>query len=336
MAYLKDYLVGTPDRIYSLLSVLLSLLSIFLTLVLWKFPDKIPVLIIIRDIIVVIVLLLVAGLLLYRYIRRESYLNGLTSRLTSANKRLNRQFSNYHSIVHKFRNDLFQHYLNKIPEEIIVTEKEREVFEKVCHSITMELKRVMSDYLDSREICLQDDLCVTVKLTLSSKNIIDLYGIAFDDKLKNKFRNNQQWIITVYRDPDTYEKFREKREVGNRIYSVERNTAFIHIFQDKEQVFAKDDLQALGDAYKNENALWWKQYNATIVAPIRYSVPEKGGYRCFGFIAMDSLNPNKENLFENEEAKYIIGHAADLMANFFLVLSIAKPNPPNTVAVDTG
>ena len=121
--------------------------------------------------------------------------------------------------------------------------------------------------------------------------------------------------------------------MGNRIYSVERNTAFIHIFQEREQVFARDDLQLLGNAYKNENTSWKKQYNATIVAPIRYSIPEKGDYRCFGFIAIDSLNAGNKNIFENEEAKYIIGHAADLMANFFLALSIAKP-PINAVVKD--
>lgn len=150
--------------------------------------------------------------------------------------------------------------------------------------------------------------------------------------MKRKLKKNQQWIITVYRDPHTYERYRENREVGNRIYSVEKNTAFIHIFQDKEQVFAKDDLQALGNAYKNENTRWREQYNATIVAPIRYSVPEKGEYRCFGFIAIDCLNTGKENLFENEEAKYIVGHAADLMANFFLVLSLT-PSHNAAVAV---
>jgi hypothetical protein len=224
------------------------------------------------------------------------------------------------------------HYLNRIPEEIIVTENDRWAFEKVCHSITIEVKKLMLDYLESRNIVLQENMCVTVKLTLSSKNIIDLYDRAFNKQLKRKLKRNQQWIITVYRDPETYEKYREKREVGNRIYDVQRNTAFIHIFQDREQVFANDDLRALGDAYKNENERWSEQYNATIVAPIRYSVPEKGKYRCFGFIAIDCLNVRKENLFENEEAKYIIGHAADLMANFFLALSIAKPTPSTPVA----
>ena len=138
----------------------------------------------------VCVLLLASGLLLYKYMRRESYLNQLALSLQSSNERLNRQFSNFHSIVHKFRNDLFQHY--KIPDEITVTEKEQRVFERVCHPITMEVKRVISDYLESRNIYLGDDLCVTVKLTLSSRNIIDLYGASFDKAVKRKLRKNQQ------------------------------------------------------------------------------------------------------------------------------------------------
>jgi len=322
---LKEYLIGTPDRVYSFISVIVGLLSIILTVFLWKFPEKIPELIIIRDIIVICLLLLVSGLLLCKYIRRESYLNNLNDRLKSSNNRLNKQFSNFHSIVHKFRNDIFQHYINKIPDEIIVSNAEKGTFEKICHSVTIEVKKVMIDYLESRNIHLKDDLCVTVKLTLKSNNIIDLYGETFDKKLKKTLlRNNKMWVITVYRDPETYEKHREKRDVGSRIYSVEKNTAFKNIFHDKEQVFANDNLEMLGDNYKNENTSWKKQYNSTIVAPIRYFSPEKNAYRCFGFIAIDSMNTCNEKIFENEEAKYIIGHAADLIAIFFLMLSLSK------------
>lgn len=286
-----------------------------------------------RDIIVICILLLVSGLLLYKYIRRESFLNRLTMRLQASNDRLKKQFSNFHSVVHKYRNDVFQHYLHKIPEEIVVTKKERDTFEKICHSITMELKRVILDYLESRNVNLKDDLCVTVKLTLSPENIIDLYGASFDKSIKRKIRKNKQWVITVYRDPETYEKYRENREVGSRIYSIQRNTAFIHIFQEREQIFASDDLTALGDAYKNENPCWDQQYNSALVAPIRYSIPEKGNYRCFGFIAVDSMNAERKRIFESNEAKYIIGHAADLLATYFLILSVDKPTI-NTALTD--
>lgn len=320
----KYYLVGTWDRAYSFVNASLAALSIMLTIVLWQFPEKVPILIIIRDIVVVCVLLLTSGLLLYKYMKRESYLTDLTARLQASNDRLNKQFGNFHSVVHKYRNDVFRRYLDKVPEEIVVTEIERDTFERICHSLTMDVKKIFFDYLESRNIYLKDDLCVAVKLTLSLNNIIELYGRAFDEDIQRKLQDNSQWVITVYRDPETYEKHRESREVGLRIYSIEKNTAFRNIAQDRQNIFASNDLLSLGSAYNNENPDWKSKYNAALVAPIRYSVPEKNEYRCFGFLAVDSLNAEKQNIFETEEAKCIIGYVVDLMATYFLVLSVDK------------
>ena len=62
---LKDYLFGTPDRIYTFVSVILSILSIFITVFTYKYPDKIPELIIVRDISLITLLLLTSGILLW-------------------------------------------------------------------------------------------------------------------------------------------------------------------------------------------------------------------------------------------------------------------------------
>ncbi len=75
---------------------------------------------------------------------------------------------------------------------------------------------------------------------------------------------------------------------------------------------------------QNESDDWRSFYNATLVAPIRYSDQDGANYRCFGYIAVDSLNTDKSNLFENDDAKHIIGHVADLIANYFLTLSLCK------------
>lgn len=318
------YLLGTPDRKYAFVSVSLGVISIVLTAYLWKFPETIPELIILRDIVVFIILLLVSGLLLYKYIRREAFLIQVTKDLKESNTRLYKQFDNFHSITHKFRNHIFSHYINAVPDDILVGCGEKDSFEKICRSITMDVKNVLNNLYEAKNIDLCDSLAVTVKLTLSSKNILDLYGSVLDKALKKRLRKNQQWVITVYRDPDTYDNHKMNREVGRCIYSVERNTAFIHIFQDREQIFASDDLQALGSAYKNESVNWKDLYNATIVAPIRYISEDHSNYRCFGYISADSLNSEKLDLFENEEAKFIMGHVADLMANYFLTLSLAK------------
>lgn len=127
----KKYLLGTPDRILSSISVVLGLISIFLTIFLWKFPEIVPPLIVLRDVIVLLILLLVSGILLYKYARRESYLAALTQDLSSSNRRLFRQFENTHFIVHKFRSDLFHYYLKRVPCEISVTADEKKLFERI-------------------------------------------------------------------------------------------------------------------------------------------------------------------------------------------------------------
>lgn len=169
-----------------------------------------------------------------------------------------------------------------------------------------------------------DDVCVTIKLTLSGSEIVEYYGASLREAEKQKIVSKNQWVVTVFRDPDSYELFRDKREVGRNVYDVERNTAFIHIFKEKKAYFCCDDLDALGAVYLNENPTWKDQYNATIVAPIRYA-KDGGEYRCFGLLAVDSMNSRRLKLFENDEAAHIIGHAADLLATYFLALSLSKP-----------
>lgn len=321
---LSEYLFGTVDRIYTFISSFLALVSICLTIVLWKFPEKIPLLIIIRDILVICILLLVSTLLLFKYIKRESNLIRLTERLTSSNKRLFKQFNIFHLMVHKFRDDVYKHYIVEIGNEFAVSEKEKDTFKKICHSITMALREIMNEYLESRNIVLHDDLCVTVKLTLDSQTILAIYGSNLEPSIKKKLAKNKRklWVVTVYRDPKTYEKYRQDREVGIRIYDIEQNSAFLHIFRHRNKLFTKDNLASLGETYRNENPKWKDQYNSAIVAPIRYCPPDEQSFRCFGFIAIDCMNSNNDNIFETEESEFIVGHAADLIANFFLMLSI--------------
>lgn len=347
-----NYLFGTPDRLYTSISILISLLSFFGSVLLpFAFPEKIPLLIIVRDLIIFSLLFSTCIIVFYKYARRDFYLSNLSQSLTEANNDLNNkindlqnkldssnsafnarinskleeQYFYFHKVVHKFRDDVFRFYVNDMPNEFILSGKGKTAFLRLCHSITSSVKKTMTEYLMSKDIYLRDydNVCVTVKLLLESDNIIKLYGKTLDKEVKALINENDRWIITVYRDPSTYEEWREEREVSSKIYSINGNSAFMHIFMNKQPYFRCDDLIKMGDSYMNENPLWREKYNATIVVPIRYYCKENGVHRLFGFISVDSLNRDKNNLFVNNMARYIVGQAADLMASFFLASSIA-------------
>lgn len=322
---LREYLFGSWDRTYSFIACILGLLSIILTLVLWTFPESIPQLIIIRDLVVFFGLLLIAGILLSKYVKKENHLLQVVARLNSSNQLLTTQFNNFHSIVHKYRNRIFKHFLAAIPEDIPVSLKDKEAFESICHSVTTEVRKIFTEYFQSKNIIIGDDIHVTIKLVFSTKTLLDLYN-KLSPQEADKIKKKDQWVITAFRDPGTFEHLRE-REVGAKIYDIDKNTAFIHIIKEKKDKFANDNLKELGDAYLNENNDWEKYYNSAIVVPIRYYNKETDHYLYFGLLAIDSLNKERHKLYDNVESKFIAGHAADLLANFFLSLALHQCEP---------
>ncbi len=323
---LKNYLWGTSDRIYTFISIIIGLISIGLTLFLWKSPKPIPHFIIIRDCLVVGLLFLITVLLIVKYVRRESFLvkeiEKLNKRLDDLFNIISKEFEHFHMINHKLRNDIFSSYKDHINSDLILDAQKKQIFDKICHSITSEVKKIFLDFFKARGIELKDNLAVTVKLTLPAKEVISLFGEKIKQHKKKKIRKEKELIITAYRDPETYEAFRDRREICQTIYSISRNTAFIHIFHEKREIFCCDNLKALGDAYLNENPDWKKYYNSTIVAPIRFKSKDDNHFRYFGLLAIDCLNRHNFNLFENDEAKNIVGHAVDTLANLFLMLII--------------
>lgn len=324
ISILNNYLFGTPDRVYTFVSVLLSVLSIGITVFTYKYPEKIPELIVIRDVLVIALLLLTSGVLLWKYIRREQHLIAAIGELEESNKRLSRQFEGFHMLIHKFRCDVFLHYRNYVKEDIHVDQNGKQAFEKICHSITSDLRIIYREFLLSKGIDIHDDLSISVKLTVSPDTLIEILNTRLDKQKRKSIKNKKKWVYTAYRDPYTFEKLRDKREITQNSYSIEGNTAFEHTYIYKNDIYACDNLTALGASYKNENKQWKNFYNATLLAPIRFNDTINGLHFCFGFITIDSMNIAKARLFEVDEARHIIGHSADLLATFFLTLAIVK------------
>ncbi len=177
----------------------------------------------------------------------------------------------------------------------------------------------------SREIDIGEDISVSVKLIFTSDEVIERFEYLPTWK-RQEIKTKERWVVTVYRDPITFETMSGEREVNARAYDIEDNTAFDNIYNHKDQYFRSNDLQGItAPPYKNTNDRWTEQYNATLVVPIRYEgKPHSNHYTCYGFLAVDSLNRNKETLYTDQECLYILGHSADLLATFLLSVALGK------------
>lgn len=320
------YLFGTWDRGFSFISFFMGAISLGITIFTWNFPDQIPSLIITRDLLVFFGLLIVSGVILSKYIYRESALVRALEKNQDSNNLLYCQYQNFHDTNHKFRNELFCHFNNSIPDTIMVTPAHKKLFESICHSTTTEVRNSFERFFKSKGYDLGEDISVSIKLTVTSKNLIDLLGHRLNSNEKKSLKKKKMWVFTIFRDPKTYEANREKREVATSIYDIEKNSAFINIIKEKSCKFSSDNLAALGDAYLNENHKWKEQYNSTMVVPIRYFSEKDDHYKYFGLLAVDSKNIEGLNLYENNESKFLLGHAADLLANYFLCIALDSSN----------
>lgn len=320
----KPTLFGSWDRTAATLSIFLNPLAIFLTVLSWGFLWPAPTLLIIRDIIIFFGLLCVILLLLSRYIRSERYRIRLEDKLKSPLA----QFKYIHSMVHKLRNQSFASFRPILPIKLEdrVKEFDKYIFKKVCHFVTTELRLMLLEYFKFKNIDLRNDLAITIKLIVPTSTISKLLRGTYAE---NTIQRKDSWIITAYRDPYTYEEH-PNREVAKKLYDIEYNTAFSYILIHQNPHFWCNDLKGLGPVYLNETHDWQKYYNSTMVVPIRYlddrylDIMNKKFCIHYGLIAVDSLNPNGYEIFDDQGCKELISYSADLLALFFLMMEMSK------------
>lgn len=327
---LKQALFGSWDRTFTFVSTLASVLSLALTTLLWAVPT-IPWLFVLRDVLIVTGLAMAVGILIWRLVRREQRLRDGMAKLERQRDALAGQLAAFHQIVHDHRDMLCRCFLSEIPAEPITSDRDKQLFNDICHAVTLKLRRSFIEYFASQDIDIGDDLSITIKLTMAADTIISLYGNKLTPDHKKKIKKKRPWIVTAYRDPTTFVE-RKKREVGQRVYDPDRNTAFIHIFREHRRYFAEDNLAALGESYLNENAGWKTEYNATIVVPIGFIADNPAHSKIFGVLAVDSVNPNNWTLFKRPGSRDIAGHAADILAHYFLLVGLnqsTKKQAPN-------
>ena len=93
------------------------------------------------------------------------------------------------------------------------------------------MKKAFINFFKAKhQIDISNDITITVKLRVNLDCIDSIYpNNKIEDLLKRGLKKNRPYIITAYRDPDSYESYKDKREVGSTVYDIEKNTAFINI-----------------------------------------------------------------------------------------------------------
>lgn len=323
---------GNLERRIATVTTAASILSVLITAFLVVSPEKIPDFIIYRDTLVVLILVGNGTYWLYQYIDRVTKLESQTKEVeetktkieklrTAQIEQLSSQIRRFHEMVHSCRNVQFQAFQTEPSDlaTISIDETELAVFEKICDTVTRQTKDALLDYFKFQGMDLEGDLAITVKLIVPAEDISSFYSPKLTPEQEQNI-NRKRWVVTVYRDPETWAK--KEREAGQRVYDVSANTAFKSIVTHRERSFFCNDLR-LNDNYLNETKGWKKWYNATMVVPIRFFDEENDNSFVFGFLAADTLNPKGFKLFDSDNDSFeILAHASDLLANYFLILSL--------------
>ena len=324
---LREQLFGNWDRIYAFISIAVSIVMAVFSLYLAKYPFQITPLLVVRDLVIVFILIGFIVFLMHKYIRGDEArkradenhqleIAQFNTLLENHRKYIQKQFYNSFEIVHDSISELFKHYKSVLSRsaELQVTKGQFDIFEKMCLSITTQVKDSFKEYFEYQGIDVGDDIAVAVKLVLSSATILRLYEKRLDDNERLLLSNSHNdWAITVYRDNDTFRK--KQREVGLKMYDVQKNTAFQNIMNVHNHSFVCNDLQRQS-GYNNENPDWIRQYNSTIVVPI--ALDDMNQHIVFGFLAVDSGNEKGQALYNDKECVHILRHAADMLCSYFL------------------
>ncbi len=315
LAFLRERFFGTWDRGLTSISLIATLIGALITVFLVKYPAEVPKYIAYRDFIIWSALILICLVVVVKYVRREAVIQSQIDLLSD-------QFRLSHDLIHNFKDELFNKYFQQNIQRHELNEKERGAFRDLCSYITDDVRMAFSQYFKSSGIDIGNDISVSVKLIIRPEEVAGLLSTKLTQEQQKEILLKDQWVITVYRDHYTHHHYRE-REQGLRIYDVDKNTDVHLLVKSKQDVFFHNNLQSYY-GYENENQDWRKYYNATLVVPIRYLSIDKQQYRCYGFLAIDSLNRKNQNLYNGNECKYILGHAADLLATFFLLLEFIE------------
>jgi hypothetical protein len=310
---IKRILFGSPDRVISTISLIEGFISFAFSIFVYARPNPSPPYLITRDLLLVTFLMLVIVVLSLKYYKKDELVEQFRALLSN-------QLVSTHQLIDKFKDHFFFHIRYSLFSEENLPEKiddiRRHYFNRVCHSILTDTRKLFRDYYDARGLSVGEDLTLTVKLMITrdeAQQILNQYKGDHADILSPKGK----YIVTVYRDPYTWEQRLERREVKRVVYRVEENTAFDVVINKHENKFFSNDLKVLHEKgeYKNEHQNWQHHYNSTLVVPICYKPSDNSeNILYYGVLAIDSKNLKRHDLFNDDIVFNMLAHSADALA----------------------
>ena len=320
MRKLKRILFGSPDRTVATISLIVGMLGLIFALITYSLPIQLPLIILARDFLIVAFLVLYLNILSVKYFRKDDLVDRFRELLKS-------QVESSHHLIHKFRNHVFGTVRLFILKEEKTTQEydevKRDFFVKVCHSVTSDVRKIFQSYFVARGFDIGEDLCVTLKIVVRAEEAQGILN-ALQKEKADQLSNNQSYIVTGYRDPDSWERKPERKEVKGFVYRInEENTAFNSTINSGEDYFLSNDLgkdASLGK-YRNQNPNWHMHYNSTLLVPVRYRHgDDRSATTCYGVLAIDSKNNKKYDLFDSDTTVNMIACAADALALMFFLI----------------
>ena len=197
-----------------------------------------------------------------------------------------KQNTNLVKMIHK---DLIHSIRSHIVEmdDLSVRVKEHPDINGLFNDELDKLKANIQPYVDALERYLSDYR--NQKVSVCIKTFLDT------SQFKNDYMNEE--LITIARSKAT-----KRSRTSNHRAVVGKNTDFINLCYGQSTFFGKAGLKELSDAglYQNDSPDWWKKYNSTLVAPIRYY--DKDGingnmninFDIIGFLCIDCKADIKE------------------------------------------
>lgn len=316
----KKYVFKNPDRIINIVALIFSISSLIFAVIVWKYPEPIPTFIIIRDYLIIFSLILIVITLITRrtYLRYRFLRN--VSHWVEYYDHAQVMLSGYKEIVFDYGYDAVQQSKGWPSSE------ELSRFRTLCDQVTSGAREALKRYIHLKGIDIGEDVSITVKLIVRTSEIeqIDL----LDQPTRFSAREKEQWVITSFRDSYVYNNKPDRRKNDtNSLYDLSLNTAFHDILVVRQPYYFCNNLKALGEKYHNESKEWKKYYNATLVVPIKCERTGRDESMYFGFLAADSLNSDDEEIYDTKGCLIIMKHAADMLANFFMLLSFYNYQP---------
>lgn len=171
-----------------------------------------------------------------------------------------------------------------------------DLFNRFLSNVTVKLKDTLETYLREKGCSLE--VSISVKQFIKKNNTpktIDDFG-----------------VITIFRDAETYSK--NKRETKRKIYSINKNTDFLHCLY--YPCYLKNNINPNDTTYNNEHEGFSEFYNCTIVVPIRRDYKDMMHF--FGYLTCDILNDDlsRNNLLDDKMAE-VMSTTANIIGMFY-------------------